>query len=45
MQRHVLFCAVALDYLLEAQEDTSLRQQAIDDWKQMVAEWERPNVD
>lgn len=45
MQRHVLFCAVALDYLLEVQEDPSLRQKAIDDWKKMIAEWGRPHVD
>lgn len=45
MQRQVLFCAVALDYLLEVQEDPSIRQKAIDDWKKIVAEWERPSGD
>lgn len=45
MQRQVLFCAVAMDYLLEVQEDPSLRQKAIDDWKKIVAEWERPRGD
>ncbi|MCC2977174.1 hypothetical protein LK533_10880 [Sphingomonas sp. PL-96] len=45
MQRQVLFCAVALDYLLEVQEAPSLRQKAIDDWKKIVAEWERPSGD
>lgn len=45
MQRHMLFCTLALDYLLEAHADPALRKKVVDNWKEVVAEWERPHVD
>lgn len=45
MQQHVLFCTLALDYLLEAHADPDLRKKVVDNWKEVVADWERPHVD
>ena len=45
MQQHVLFCTLALDYLLEAHADPALRKKVVDNWKEVVANWERPHVD
>lgn len=45
MQQNVLFCTLALDYLLEAHADPALRKKVVDNWKEIVADWERPHVD
>lgn len=45
MQHHMLFCALALDYLLSAHPDADLRKLVIEDFKETVKDWERPHVD
>jgi hypothetical protein len=45
MQHHMLFCALALDYLLGAHPDADLRKLVIEDYKETVKDWERPRVD
>jgi hypothetical protein len=45
MQHHMLFCALALDYLLGAHPDADLRKLVIEDYKETVKDWERPHVD
>ena len=45
MQRQMLFCTLALDYLLEAHAGPDLRKKVVDNWREVVADWERPHVD
>lgn len=45
LQHHMLFCALALDYLLGAHPDADLRKLVIEDFKETIKAWERPRVD